>query len=522
MMNGAENMEHQNENLGREDARGSEKAEEKQHQGDGEEVKKNQESTPPGKDDEERQENNDAKDGNKAHGQERKEEKSVGKLFEEIKNASNVNIFIDQYRNEINNGFQVGDNSSVNDVNFQINPIAYGEQKTETSIAKDNKRLREWINKNYFNPSLALMITIAVFNEMPYNWIVNEKGNLYTYLPKGNEHQLDTKAVEERLEEIGAEICMGEITDYAGKREERFIRFADEEDADALIEYVWLQFPDLKMPILKWLVRHICRGRNIYVMKITKVLSKLACIDYGFFANQMIPAFYEEKNISVDITLSQILIFLNDRESKKVISMLTHWSTQKRVHPLLTVLLVARELKEESILRKAVKTYLDRLYYDFYEEDNDFYDHIIDFFAVGIRKAFFYRVLIEELYELFFQNDSLPQGKNRKIDLFLILFLIDVALLTENKGKREEAIFVKMCIAPGRVKDKLCAIWRMVWNTHAYRTEFYKVMGEYYTWLNDRKQIGNILLFIDVVLGRNVSAEAKNDVYKKIKRNRRR
>ena len=131
-------------------------------------------------------------------------------------------------------------------------------------------------------------------------------------------------------------------------------------------------------------------------------------------------------------------------------------------------------------------------------------------------------MLIEELYELFFQNDSLPQGKNRKIDLFLILFLIDVVLLTEDKGKREEAIFVKMCIAPGRAKDKLCAIWRMVWNTHAYRTEFYQVLGEYYTWLDDEKLRGNILLFIDVVLGRNVSAEAKNDVYKKIKRNRRR
>lgn len=463
--------------------------------------------------------------GDKAESRGGQENQFVGKILGEIKGTlsdkNSVNIYIG-YRNEINNGIQVGDDATINDINFKVDDAASGEEKAEESIAKDNKRLRGWINENYFSSSLALLIIIAVFNEMPYNWILNEKGNLDTYLPKGDEYQLDTKAVEERLEEIGAEICMGEVSDYTGKREERFIRFSDEKDADIILEYLWLQYPDLRMPLQRWFVGHIRKGRNIYVKRITRALSKLACVDYGYFANEMISGFYQEKNISVDMTLSQILIFLLDGQREKVMSMLAHWSTQERVHPLLTVLLVAGELQEERILRAGIKTYLARVYYDFEKENDEFFDHIVDFFAVGIRKAFFYRIMIEEIYELFFTEDTLSQHKDRKITLFFIISLIDVKLLVEGKGGREEAILVKMCIAPNSAKDKLCAIWRMVWHAHSYRWEFYQVLGEYYRWLDDERLRKNIVLFIDVILGRSVSLEAKSDAYKKIQRNAKR
>lgn len=468
---------------------------------------------------------NDGRTENQADKQEEKRDGFFGKTLGEINDRffSQLNVIYNDYRSvDVNNGIQIDNHGYMNDMNISINNVANGKGNLEDSIAKDNKRLRGWINENYFSSSLALLIIIAVFNEMPYNWILNERGNLDTYLPKGDEYQLDTKAIEERLEEIGAEICMGEVSDYTGKREERFIRFSDEKDADIILEYIWLQYPDLRMPLQRWFVGHIRKGRNIYVKRITWALSKLARIDYGFFANEMISEFYCEKNISVDMTISQILSYLLDWQREKVMSMLTHWSTQERVHSLLTVLLVAGELQEERILRAGIKTYLAKLYYDFEKEDDEFFDHIVDFFAVGIRKAFFYRILIEEIYELFFAEDTLSQHKDRKITLFLIISLIDVRLLVEGKGGREEAILLKMCVAPNSAKDKLCAIWRMVWHAHSYRQEFYQVLGEYYRWLDDERLRKNIMLFIDVVLGRSVSLETKNDVYKKIQRNAKR
>ena len=202
--------------------------------------------------------------------------------------------------------------------------------------------------------------------------------------------------------------------------------------------------------------------------------------------------------------------------------MLAHWSTQERVHSLLTVLLVAGELQEEQILRRGIRTYLARLYYGFKKENNEFFDHIIDFFAVGIRKVFFYRIMIEELYELFFLEDASSKNKDQKITLFFIIFLIDVRLLVEGKGGREEAILVEMCTAPNSARNKLCAIWRMVWRAHSYRREFYQVLGEYYRWLDDERLRENIVLFIDVILGRSVSREVKSDVYKKIQRSAKR
>ena len=105
---------------------------------------------------------------------------------------------------------------------------------------------------------------------------------------------------------------------------------------------------------------------------------------------------------------------------------------------------------------------------------------------------------------------------------FLMFFLIDVKLLAEGKGGREEAILVKMCISPNSAKDKLCAIWRMMWHVYLYRRGFYQVLGEYYRWLDNERLRKNIVLFIDMIFGKNVSLKTKNDVYKKIQRNAKR
>ena len=505
---------------------GNERAEEKQNQNEKENVKDDGENIASVKDAKMEQGSaGDTKTEENAESQEEQEGKFAGRILREIKDTlsdkNNVNVYIG-YRNEINNGIQVGDDATINDINYRVDDAVNGGEDVGASIAKDNKSLRRWINDNYFNPSFALLITITVFNEMPFNWILSERCNLHAYMPKDGGHQSDTKAVEERLEEIGAEICLGEVSDYIGKREERFIRFSDEKDADLILGYIWLQYPDLRMPLQRWFAGHIRKGRNIYVKRITWALSKLARFDYGFFANEMISEFYCEKNISVDMTISQILSYLLDWQREKVMSMLAYWSTQERVHSLLTVLLVAGELQEERILRAGIKTYLAKLYYNFEKEDDEFFDHIVDFFAVGIRKAFFYRILIEEIYELFFAEDTLSQHKDRKITFFLMFFLIDVKLLAEGKGGREEAILVKMCISPNSAKDKLCAIWRMMWHVYSYRRGFYQLLGEYYRWLDNERLRKNIVLFIDMIFGKNVSLKTKNDVYKKIQRNAKR
>lgn len=163
------------------------------------------------------------------------------------------------------------------------------------SLAKDNKKMSDWISRNYFKPAIALLITTAVFNEMPYNWIIEEKEKLYYYLVGKEKQVYEVEAVEKTLYEIGAEICDGEISDYAGKRNEKFIRYQDNEDANKIIGYIWIQFPNLKMPILKWLIKHIEAGRGIYVKRITDVMSLLALKDYSYFVNNIITYLYKKK-----------------------------------------------------------------------------------------------------------------------------------------------------------------------------------------------------------------------------------
>lgn len=444
-------------------------------------------------------------------------------IWEKIKNEKGfdttnvVNFYVD-YRNEINNGINIGDNATLQDINFNTQSTKNSQKDNMLSLAKDNHKMSEWISRNYFKPAIALLITTAVFNEMPYNWIIEEKDKLYNYLV-GKEKQVnEVEAVEKTLYEIGAEICDGEVSDYAGKREEKFIRYQDNEDANKIIEYIWIQFPNLKMPILKWFIKYIEAGRGIYVKRISAVMSLLAKKDYSYFVNDIISHLYKKENISVDITLSQILndLFENQRES--VFSMLEHWSTQKRVHPLLTVLLVARETDGgEKILRQAMNTYLQVVYYGDYKKEEQFLIHLFDFFAVGVRKVVFYRILIEELYDLFFK-EGWGENRSKNLDLFLSFLWIDIFLSCGSDNKKEEAILIKMCVAENTVKNKLCQIWNKLWNTHIYRIEFYEILGEYYKQLEKEILRKRILVFLDMILGDSVSREKKYNIYLKIKK----
>lgn len=458
--------------------------------------------------------------------QNQKEDTPAEHIWEKMKgnnmfnDAQTVNFYID-YRNEINNGIHIGDHATMNDINFHTFAAKDdAAHNTAFSLAKDSKKMADWISKNYFKPSLAFLITIAAFNEMPYNWIIEEKENLYLCLIKNEagKPSYEVEAIEKTLWEIGAETCDGEISDYAGKREEKFIKYRDNEDANRIIEYVWTQFPNLKAPILEWFIKHIEAGRSIYAKRITAVLSLLASKDYGYFVNHIIPRLYQAENVSVDITLSQILNELMKRQRESVISMLTHWSTQNRVHPLLTVLLVAREMNDgEKILRQAINTYLHVIHSGNHKKENQFLSHLIDFFAVGVRKVVFYRLLIEELHGLFFKGTN-SKISYENLDLFLSLIWIDVFLSCGNDKKQEEAILIKMCIVENSAKNKLCQIWNKVWKTHSYRSEFYQVLGQYYKQLQDEALRKHLLAFLDMILGKEVSTEKKLDIYGKIKR----
>jgi len=461
--------------------------------------------------------------GNNSQEQSENEDNLLALVSEKMNNekefdtAKTVNLYI-EYRNEINNGISIGNNATMKDINFHTCSTKETQYDNIVSLAKDNKKMAAWISENYSKPPLALLITIAVFNEMPYNWIIDEKEILYGYLAAQEKITYEVEAVEKTLFEIGAEICDGEISDYAGKRTEKFIRYQNNEDANKIIEYVWMQFPDLKILILNWFIKHIKTGRSIYVKRITHVLSWLSTKDYGYFVNHIIPRMYQEENISVDITLSQILSQLMESQRESVVSMLAHWSKQERVHPLLTVLLVTRETDgEEKILRQAMNTYLYVIYYGSYKKEQQFLNHLVDFFAVGIRKVVFYRLLIEELYDMFFKEGRM-KNKYKDLDLFLSLFLIDIILSCGNDKKKEEAILIKMCVVENAAKNKLCEIWNKMWKTHRYRANFYQVLGEYYKRLQNEILRKRILVFLDIVLGDSVSREKKYDIYIKIKK----
>lgn len=439
------------------------------------------------------------------------------RLFEyDEEESDKKNIYI-QYRVYNNHGVMTGDNTRIESIDLKGSASSKKKKRTD-SIFNDKNAMRQWFADNYGSFNMALMIATAVFDTFPDTWILRASERLFETFGE-NEETNRTCALEEMLNQFEAEICKGEMNTYTGKADINIIRLAKAEYQEKILRHIWQQYPQMQDRIIKWLQSYNAQKPVSMSKRALEVMGKIACWDYYYFLDKMIPQIAIDDNILTDMMIGQIIIILNKNAAyqKNVYNLLSGWRREKRVHYLLTTLFVCSQMQDiNDILEDAIACYLQRTLKEMSDGNISRYQlNLYDFLGVGIRSYFFYRFLIEQFYDIIFTGLS-KRKKQDVYGLFLRLFAIDISQSSPEKG--DDVILVKLCMINHAVVDQICYIWQMVWNCSIYRKLLYNLMVRYDVKVYNTNSVYSIDRFINTTLKNIYTKEKRDDMCNKIHR----
>lgn len=413
-------------------------------------------------------------------------------------------------------GIYAGDHATFE--NIELNSTKKKKSNHE-NILETEKKFCSWLKDNYQLYSMALMIASAVFEQLPYEWIVQAAEELYLSFeePKGEAGK--RYAITELLDEFCAEICPAAMNTYTGKVSIEVISFENEEYPKKILEYVWRECPQLHEKIVLWLKSYSMDRHRKMSAKACQAFSWLAYKDYYYFQSQMIGMVERDKSIGTDMLVAKTMLFLNEyREYQtNVQNLMNCWNEDYNIHYLLINLLICAEQNEKTqILQYAIHRYVyEAIKAIEQKQNNQWLKNIYNFYASGMRAYTFYRILIEKMYELMCRSTSQSQ-KTDICDLFLRMFAVDIDLLKYEKGK--DAILIKLCLSKNQVNEKICYLWQMVWRYRSFRQAFYKLLAAYIKKQQCDNSTEHLKKFIEKALGTICTEEIQRDICLKIQR----
>lgn len=425
------------------------------------------------------------------------------------------NIFIN-YRIINNHGVMTGDDAKIESISIHDTKEKKGKF-SQKNIMSDEGEFSQWLIENYETYSMTIMIASAVFHGLPYTWVVQAADELYLAFKQEKEDR--RYGITEILSRFGAAICQGEMNTYTGKTQIEVVRFLKKEYQEKILKYTWRECPQLHDIIVLWLKKYSMQKPVSMSKRALDTMGQIAQLDYYYFQHNMIGMIQQDRKISTDMSIACIVMSLSASKEYQdnVHKLVKFWSKENNVHYLLTTLFVCVESNDKGdILENAIYHYLCKSISGIQEHtENEWLTNIYEFFAAGMRSFTFYRILIEKIYE-FADQQIIPSKKIYVCNLFLILFAVDLDLAQFEKG--EDAIFIKLCTTKNEVCDKICYLWRMVWQCRYYRQTFYDLMADYERKQHQFPNSGNIERFVKKVFSTICTEEIQYDICCKIHR----
>lgn len=426
------------------------------------------------------------------------------------------NIYID-YRTINNYGVIAGDDANFENITLHESKAKKGKSGQKNILA-DEEQFCNWLLDNYGTYSLALLIASAVFERLPYAWMLCAADDLYSFFEKKNEEEERKYGITDILNAFCAKICQGEMNTHTGKIPIEVVRFAKEEYREKILKYIWKECPKLHDQIVLWLKKYNMKKPIPMSKRASQIMGQLAYWDYYYFQSSMIGMIQHDKKASTDMLIAQVIVSLNQHREyqENIHNLMQSWNTQGSAHYLLTNLFVCSSLNSKGdILENAIHRYVQEIMDGIERKrENEWRQNIYDFFASGIRAFTFYRILIEQLYELAC-NKTTPRQKRDVCYLFLSLFAVDVNLAQLEKG--EDAILVRLCRTRNEVSEKTTYLWQLVWKCGYYRQALYDFLAVYDRELRKAGK-DNLEDFIEEVLGDVCTKETQRDICNKVRR----
>ena len=406
----------------------------------------------------------------------------LAKMFESFgQDDDRKNIYV-QYRIINNHGVMASDNAQIEKVYADGQEALKGvEKKAKRNLFSDENRRNKWLAENYETYPMALMIAVAVFNAMPYTWVMRAADALYESFENKRDKEEKRYGITEILSQFGAVICRGELNTYTGITPVDIVRLDKKTLRETILKYVWVECPRLQDVIMRWLEKQYM-GKTISMKKIAgEVMGRLACWDYNYFLNNMVNQIRRKNSNQTDMMIAQVIGELDKDEElhKNVDKLLENWSRESNIHYLFTDLFVCVERQDKNdILERIVSNYIDRSMEELQrEESGEYLAGLFDFFAAGMRAFTFYRILIEKIYGLAYGNSS-PRNMRNVRNLFWMLFDKDIRSAQLEKG--ENAVLIRLVMQEDSVGRQLRCLWQMQWRDRNDRKRFYSFLAKYH------------------------------------------
>ncbi len=438
----------------------------------------------------------------------------------EIDNGDKVKIesvvFNFENFNNINNhgGIVAGNKAKIEDVRFHAPDRDI--KLDEEIIFLDGSRFNGWLSENYASYSMALLVATAVFDSLPYTWVVRATETLYQKFGQKEEDE-KTYGLTGMMSQFGAVLCQGELNTYAGKFSVEIVSLIKEEYKETILKCIWRECPKLHDVIMQWLEDYIFDDQMTMSKRAAESMGRMLCWDYYYFLDKMVKRIQRENSLSTDMLIAQNILILSQEDvyEKNVNNLLYVWSKERNIHYLLTVLLVCTQvLDQKEILENVIHAYVDRVLQEIYTQTRgEYMRYIKEFYAVGVRSYTYYRLLIKQIYirlcgEVFKKVKDICK-------FFIGLFAADLRFTQFKNGA--DAIFIKLCMTREEVSQQLCYIWQTVWQFRQYRQTFYDMMAKYIRKTSPNCGI-RLETFIKKVFGNICDEDVQEDICKKIHR----
>lgn len=385
------------------------------------------------------------------------------------------------------NGVVVGDNAQIEDVRFlDKTGKASKEKRTKGTFGFQSvAELADWVTMYFKKYELALMITTAVFHDMPYIWIntyskaLYEKWKIHMEVEEGAE----IVAKDILLNEIGAMTYTGYIITNGGKTETEFIAFEDEAVPEMVLKYIWNQYLDFREILIEWIKLYALKANVSQAYAAVEAIAIWAQEDFGYFESRILNGLITEESF---VTVAELMSIIgrNPAFQLNIQKKALHWGTLQSIqYPMLALVIAQKGKWEVCEISKLAERYFENVVQELERgQEGDYIDWLPLMYLVGGRNANYHKAIVDALHHMASkQAGKYPSGKKACLNfIFYMLVQSDMEQSHIESRKVKEMIMVRMLFIKNQYSDYLCRLWEDTWSNRRLQRLLKKMMRRYW------------------------------------------